>query len=97
MTVLRGFFITIASSMAFSGLGALLGYLLAVILPDYYRTVFHIPPEIPIDPVQVGLGLGITQGFAAGLIVGLVIVVTVAWFNSCLADGSVKSHSNRGE
>ncbi len=86
MTILRGFLLTLTSSIAFGGLGALLGYLLAVILPDYYRTLFRIPPEIPIDPVQVGLGLGITQGFAAGLIVGLVIVVTVAWYNARVAD-----------
>jgi len=82
MNVLRGFAITIASGIAFSVLGAGAGYLLGSVAPDYYRTVFRIPPEISIDPAQAGLGLGVTQGLAAGLLIGLVIVISVAWYNS---------------
>jgi len=82
MTVLRGFSITIASGLAFACVGAIAGYVLGRVAPDYYRTVFRIPPDIPLDPAQAGLGLGVTQGCAAGLIVGLVIVVAVAWHNS---------------
>ena len=82
MTVLRGFVITITSGFAFGLLGAGAGYGLGLVAPDYYRTVFRIPPEIAIDPVQTGFGLGVTQGLAAGLIIGLVIVVTNAWYGS---------------
>ena len=60
--------------------------------PDYYRTVFHIPPEIPYQPTQIGLGLGMTQGFGIGLIVGLVIVVTVAWYNVRTSSLLVQEH-----
>ncbi len=82
MTVLRGFLITITSCLGFSGLGALAGYVLAVMAPDYYRTVFDVPPNAVFNPVQVGLGLGLTQGATAGLLVGVVIVITVAWYDS---------------
>ena len=82
MTVIRGFAITIASGLIFGLLGAGIGYLLGSIAPDFYRTVFRSPPELRIDPVQAGLGLGLTQGIGAGLLVGLVIVVVVAWYNS---------------
>lgn len=82
MTVTRGFAITIASGIAFGTLGTLAGYALGVIAPDYYRTVFRIPPDMSINLVQAGMGLGATQGVATGLIVGLVIVVTVAWYKS---------------
>lgn len=82
MTVLRGFAITIASGLAFACCGALAGYALGAFAPDYYRAVFHIPPQVDIDPKQAGLGLGLTQGSAAGLVVGLTIVIAVAWFNS---------------
>jgi len=85
MTVLRGFMITIASGTAFACFGAVAGYVLGSVAPDYYRTVFRISPEVTVDPRQAGLGLGVTQGAAAGVIVGLVIVVVVAWFNSRLA------------
>jgi len=82
MTVVRGFVITIASGIVFGCLGALAGYLLGSLAPDYYRTVFRIPPDILIDPSQVGLGLGLIQGVGAGLMIGLVIVVSVAWYDS---------------
>ncbi|QDU38328.1 hypothetical protein Mal4_26550 [Maioricimonas rarisocia] len=81
MTVLRGFAITIASGILFSAVGGVAGYAIGKMLPDYYRTVFRIPPGVSIDPAQAGLGLGLTQGAAAGLLCGLVIVVTVAWYN----------------
>ena len=82
MTVIRGFAITIASGVAFGCFGAVAGYFLGSVAPDYYRTVFRIPPDVPINPTQAGMGLGVTQGSATGLVVGLVIVVTVAWYNS---------------
>jgi hypothetical protein len=82
MTVQRGFLITITSGLAFAVGGALVGYLLGVLAPDYYRTVFGVPPEAPYDPVQVGVGLGLTQGATAGLLVGVVIVVSVALYHS---------------
>ena len=82
MTVFRGFTIVIASSLACSLLGTFTGYLLGMIVPDYYRTVFHLPPDVSIDVVQIGIWLGLTQGLGAGLFIGLIIVVSVAWYNS---------------
>ena len=97
MTVVRGFVITIVSGLAFGLLGASMGFLLGKFAPDYYRTVFRIPPEVPIDPAQAGLGLGVTQGLAAGLIIGLVIVVSVAWYNSRTGGPLPRTHSDRDE
>ena len=85
MTVVRGFAITIASGIAFGCFGALAGYALGSVAPDYYRIVFRIPSDIAINPAQAGLGLGVTQGCVSGLIIGLVIVVAVAWYNSRVA------------
>ena len=82
MTVVRGFIITIMSSLAFAVFGGLAGVAIGLFMPNYYRMVFRIPPDVPTDLVQGGLGLGLTQGFVAGIIIGLVIVVTVAWYDS---------------
>lgn len=82
MTIFRGFAITLASGLVFALVGAGLGFLLGTYAPDYYRIVFNIPPGFPLEPAQAGLGLGLTQGLGGGLIIGLVIVVTVAWFNA---------------
>ena len=85
MTVVRGFTITIAIGLAFGCFGAIAGYLLGSIAPDNYRTVFRILPQASIDPAQAGFGLGVTQGLGAGLMVGLVIVVSVAWYKSSMS------------
>lgn len=82
MTVLRGFLITIASGAGFAVTGALLGFGLGKLAPDYYRIVFRIPRNVDLDPADAGLGLGATQGLAGGLFIGLGIVLAVAWFNS---------------
>ncbi|WP_149499649.1 hypothetical protein [Roseiconus lacunae] len=82
MSVVRGFAITIASGIAFALLGAGAGFFLGSVAPDYYRTVFRMPPDLSIDTAQAGLGLGVTQGLVAGLVIGLVIVISVAWYNS---------------
>ncbi len=82
MTVLRGFVITIASGLALAVIGGVLGYAMGTFAPDYYRIVFRIPPGIELDPVQAGFGLGLTQGLLAGLFIGLVNVVAVAWYRS---------------
>jgi hypothetical protein len=93
MTVLRGFLITIASGLGFAAAGAGLGFLLGTLAPDYYRTVFRIPPSVDISPAQAGLGLGLTQGLVAGLVVGLVIVVVVAWCSVRSVKSGCNSHA----
>lgn len=82
MTVVRGFTITILSGVVFGLTGGLIGFCLGTFAPDYYRVVFRIPPSMDIDPAHAGLGLGITQGLAAGLFIGLVIVVCASWYES---------------
>ena len=82
MTIARGFLIVVLSGLGFAIGGGLIGYTLALVAPAYYRGVFSSGREPWFDPVQVGLGLGITQGAVCGVIVGSVVVLAVAWYNS---------------
>jgi hypothetical protein len=82
MTVLRGFGIVGASAMLCALVGLGIGYGLAVAIPSYYRGVFRDGNSPNFDPVQVGMGLGLSQGVIAGLVVGCVVVLAVAWYNS---------------
>jgi MFS family permease len=81
MSVTRGFVITVVSALVFAFFGGLAGAALGWAAPDYYRIVFAIQSEVSFNSVQLGVGLGITQGFGAGLITGLAIVLIVAWYN----------------
>jgi hypothetical protein len=82
MTIARGFLIIILSGLAFALGGALIGYTLAVYLPGYYRGVFSTGREPWFNPIEVGVGLGMTQGLICGLVVGAIVVLAVAWHNS---------------
>ncbi len=82
MTPLKGIIITLSASILFGLLGGAAGYMLGSIAPEYYRLVFRISPEITTDVPRLGFVLGVTQGLVAGTLVGLVIVASVAWYNS---------------
>jgi hypothetical protein len=82
MTVLRGFGIVLLSAVLGALIGCGIGYTLGVVTPAYYRGVFSTGNSPGFDPVQVGSGLGFTQGLVAGLLVGCVVVLAVAWFNA---------------
>lgn len=82
MTVLRGFLIISISTVLCAIVGAGAGYTLGTVAPAYYRSVFRNGNATTFDPVQMGLGLGLTQGLVAGLFVGCVVVLAVAWYNS---------------
>lgn len=70
-------YIIIASGAAFAIGGDALGSALARLTPSYYRSVFHGGESPAFDPVQVGIGLGVSQGLIAGLVVGSIVVLAV--------------------
>lgn len=68
--------LTVAASAAlFCILGGLIGFVLGQFVPGYYRSVFVNGDAPTFHPVQVGLGLGVSQGFAGGMIAGVIIVI----------------------
>ncbi len=62
----------------FGILGAGVGYLMAIVIPNYYVEVFDGANRPNFDPVSVGLGLGLIQGIGAGLGLGCVAVLALA-------------------
>jgi putative addiction module component (TIGR02574 family) len=82
VTVAKGFFIVLLSGFAFALGGGLIGYALAVALPSYYRGTFSSGNAPWFNAVEVGVGLGISQGLICGLFLGAIIVLAVAWYNS---------------
>jgi hypothetical protein len=48
-------------------------------VPAYYRGVFRGGNQPLFDPVSVGVGQGLTQGAAGGVVAGLVLIAILAW------------------
>src|SRR5262249_36996738 len=80
MTVVRGFAIIGVTASACGTIGALIGLLLGVFAPGYYRAVFRYGDSAEFNAVQVGIGLGLSQGLIAGLTIGCVVVLAVTWY-----------------
>ncbi|MBS1713469.1 MAG: hypothetical protein JST30_03945 [Armatimonadetes bacterium] len=69
----EGLALIAVATVAFGTGGGLVGLLLGLAVPGYYVAVF----DGPVDPVPTGIGLGVTQGLGAGVLVGAFLVV---WF-----------------
>ena len=80
VTLFKGLGLVLLSTVVFGVGGGLLGLTIALVLPNYYHTVFTL--ESTTSVVQLGVGLGITQGVAAGIVVGVALVAVVAWYRS---------------
>lgn len=79
------------TSVIFAAIGALIGYLLGKAMPGYYRSVFGGGSDASFDPVAVGLGQGLTQGFVLGAAVGLILVLSNWWKEAKLASLSIQA------
>jgi hypothetical protein len=75
----RGLAIVVGTSATFAVGGTLVGLALGRIIPDYYRGVFTGGGPPDLDPVDVAVGLGCSQGLIVGVFVGAALVVFVAW------------------
>ena len=76
----NGLWIIIGSTLFFAFAGALSGWLLGLLAPDYYRVTLDFADDR--NAASVGLGLGVTQGAVAGIVVGAVVVLAAAWYKS---------------
>lgn len=66
----------------FACVGSATGAMLGTVVPEYYRSLFHGGQSPNFDPVQVGVGLGATQGAASGIAVSILVVALFAWRDS---------------
>jgi len=78
MSYIKSFGIVIASGCLFGLIGAAVGTAIGMLVPGYYRSVFFAGDSPHFDPVQVGFGQGVTQGFAGGVVIGIAILLISA-------------------
>lgn len=79
MTIQRAIATIIACTVLLAMIGVSIGYGVGTIAPEYYRSVFRVGRDPAFQPSQVGVGLGLTQGTAGGVFVGLALVALFCW------------------
>lgn len=79
MTIIRALATVAACVLLFAVGGASAGWGLGRLAPGYYREVFSRGDEPNFDPVEVGVGLGLTQGISGGALLGVALVAIGGW------------------
>jgi hypothetical protein len=75
MTRVQSLITVIVSALVFGFLGGIIGFGLGRLTPGYYRAVYSRGDWHSFNPVEVGLGLGLTQGFAGGAVIGILLLL----------------------
>lgn len=75
-TFMRLLAVVIACGFVFAVLGGILGLLMGLAVPDYYRAVFR---NDAINAPTMGGVMGIGQGAAIGVLAGLVLSLILTW------------------
>ena len=81
MTLKRAIAVIVGFTAFGAGTGVGAGYFLAIVFPAYYQTVFARSDGSDVDPVSLGVGLGLTQGMALGAIIGFATVSVLCWYD----------------
>jgi hypothetical protein len=78
--VIRALVLVLLCGFACCVVGTLIGYFLGTFHPGYYRSVVSGGRQPDFKPVDVGIGLGCSQGLILGVIVGALVVVGSACY-----------------
>ena len=65
--------------ITFACVGGVIGATIATVAPEYYRSVFRDGDLPNFNPLQVGIGLGATQGVASGIAISIAVLALLAW------------------
>jgi hypothetical protein len=80
---LRAFRMVAAFGLVFAAAGLGIGYCVGTIYPSYYQRAFNADQRhSDFSPIDVGIGLGCSEGLMVGLILGAAVVVIRAWLQT---------------
>ncbi len=79
MNLTKAFVAVLAFLLAGGAVGGGTGYVIGAFFPDALRAQFRPALGDELNPVQVGVGLGLPQGLTLGAVVGVAVVGILAW------------------
>lgn len=85
MTVRSALIVVLIGCIAFACVGAMMGVTIGTLAPGYYRFALGLDDSSDINPLQVGIGLGIVQGATSGIVISLVVLGMLVWRDTCAA------------
>ncbi len=82
MSLLKGFSAIVMSGLLGAASGGGIGYGIGRFLPGVYRGTFFGGQDPEFNPIHVGIALGGIQGLSAGLVIGVIVVTLVTWYET---------------
>jgi hypothetical protein len=93
MTAIKALKIVLLWGITFALIGGVIGATLGTFAPEYYRSVFHAGRSRDFHPLQVGIGMGVTQGLAIGVALALGVLALLVWRESRHGGSGTSSES----
>jgi multisubunit Na+/H+ antiporter MnhE subunit len=85
MNVVNALATVVGTGVGFGIAGTAIGAILGYVAPGFFRQMLPLRDPANLNPVEVGIGLGLTNGLGWGLAVGVLLVAILAWRETRLA------------
>jgi hypothetical protein len=85
MNVTRALATVVGTAAGFGAAGMALGVFLGKVAPGFFRQMLPLRDPASFNPVELGIGLGLTNGLGWGLVVGVLLVAIISWKETRLA------------
>ncbi len=79
MTTKTALLIVLLWGIIFACVGSAIGAAIGTVAPGYYQSIFRDGYSPEFNPLQVGVGLGATQGVVSGVAMSIVVLALLAW------------------
>ena len=79
MNVTKALATVVGTAVGFGAAGTAIGALLGKVAPGFFRQLLPLRDPVNFNPVELGIGLGLTNGLGWGVVVGVLLVAIIAW------------------
>ena len=85
MNIFKALGTVVGTAAGFGIAGAGVGALLGRVAPSFFIQMLPLRDPAHFDPLELGIGLGMTNGLGWGLAIGVLLVAILAWRETRLA------------
>jgi len=94
MNITKALATVVGTAIGFGAAGTAIGVFLGKVAPGFFRQLLPLRDPANFNPVELGIGLGLTNGLGWGLAVGILLVAIIAWKETRLARMEAQNRVN---
>ncbi len=94
MNLTKALATVVGTAIGFGISGTFIGAFLGRVAPSFFRQLLPLRDPANFNPVELGIGLGLTNGLGWGLAIGILIVAIIAWKETRLARKDARDSAN---